>query len=342
MTDEKYKKFIQAAVPSKEVRDYCEKMGRVFAPYELATLICQNTLLSYSQKDALLMELVPELRAESNAKTRIISGIHKNSYSSAEIADEIEAYIVMEKKLKEYLLNDSPGNVYELEYVESTSYRGGEPYMCGIFSSINKVYERMEKDINNCKDCEVKILSFRLRKYKIDDRDNYVYGKFMPEKDNPYKFQLYYLDSSFMVDEYYNKHHDGFENLLVLIPHPFRNGDIIRRIDDGQMGVVCNLQDDEAFFESLRVREKRGGDITDVGIPADYLEDETFTYEHLAFFPTLCEKVDSAACKDSNPAMPLLEACATVMKGNGSFEYLFHEWNKYIDERRMERHRHYY
>lgn len=341
MTEEKYKKLIQAAVPSKEVRDYCEKMGRIFAPYELATLICQNTLLSYSQKDVLLAELVPELRAESNAKTRIISGIFKNSYSAAEIADEIESYIGMEKKLEEYLLNDFPGNVYELEYEESASYRR-DPFMCGVFSSINKVYERMEKEINDFKDFKEKILSFRLTKYKLDDRDNYVYGKFIPEKGNPDKFNLHYLDSSFMGDEYYSKHHDGFEDLLVLIPHPFRNGDIIRRIDDGQMGVVCNLQDDEAFFESLRIREKRGGDITDVGIPADYLEDETFTYDHLAFFPTLCEKVDIAACKDSNPAMPLLEACATVMKGNGSFEYLFHEWNKYIDERRMEYHRRYY
>ena len=341
MTEEKYKKLIQAAVPSKEVRDYCEKIGRNFVPYELAVLICQNTLLSYSQKHALLAELVPELRVEPDSKSKIISGVYKNHYSNVEVADEIEAYIAMENKLEEYLLNDSPGNVYELELEESASYRMW-PYSCGVFSSINKVYEKMESEINDFKDSKEKILSFRLRKYKIDDRDNYVYGKFIPEKNNTYKFQLHYLDSSFMVDEYYNKHHDGFENLLVLIPHPFRNGDIIRRIDDGLMGVVCNLQNDEVFFESLQVRERRGGDISDVGIPADYLEDERFCYDHLAFFPTLCEKVDIAACKDSNPAMPLLEACATVMKGNGSVEYLFHEWNKYIDERRMEYHRRYY
>lgn len=57
MTDEKYKKLIQAAVSSKEVRDYCEKMGRIFAPYELATLICQNTLLSYSPRNVYELEL---------------------------------------------------------------------------------------------------------------------------------------------------------------------------------------------------------------------------------------------------------------------------------------------
>ena len=342
MTDEKYKRFIHAAVPSKEVRDYCEKMGRIFAPYELASLICQNTLLSYSQKDVLLAELVLELRALPNANVKTINGIRKNSYSSVEVADEIEEYIAMEKKMEDYLLIDFPGNVYELEYEESSSDRGGNPYMCGVFSSISRVYEQIEKEIKEFKDLKEKILSFRLRKYKIDDRDNYVYGKFIPEKDNPDKFQLHYLDSSFMGDEYYTKYREGFDNFLVLIPHPFRNGDIIRRIDDGLMGVVCNLQNDEAFFEYLRVREERGGDISDVGIPADYLEDENFTYEHLAFFPTLCEKVDIASCRDSNPAIPLLEACATVMNGKGSFEYLFHEWNKYVDERRMEYHRRYY
>ena len=240
--------------------------------------------------------------------------------------------------MKDYLLNDFPGYVYELEYEETGAYR--DFYNCGVFSSINKVYETMEKEIQDFKELNAEILSFRLRKYKLDDRENYVYGKFVPEKDNPDKFELNYLDSSFMGHEYCFNHRDGFDNLLVLIPHPFRNGDIIRRIDDGLMGVVCNIQNDEVFFESLQVREKRGGDITDVGIPADYLEDETFTYEHLAFFPTLCEKVDIASCKDSDPKIPLLEACATVMKGNGSFEYLFHEWNNYIDERRMEYHKH--
>ena len=341
MTDEKYNRLLLAAVPSKDVREYCGKLGRVFAPYELATLICQNPLLSYSEQDALLAELVPELRAEPNADSKNINGIQKNSYSSAEVADEIEAYIALDKKKEEYLLNDFPGNVYELEYEESSDYRYGSPYNCGVFSSITKVYEKMKEEIKDHQDCHSDILSFHLKKYKIDDRDNYVYGKFKPDSDCPENYHLHFLDSSFMGHEYYSNHRDGFDNLLVLIPHPFRNGDIIRRIDDGLMGVVCNLQNDEVFFESLQERERRGGDISDVGIPADYLEEETFTYEHLAFFPTLCEKVDVASCKDSNPAIHMLEACATVMSGNGSFEYLFHEWNKYINQRKMEYNRRY-
>lgn len=341
MTDEKYNRFIQAAVPSKEVREYCGRLGRVFAPYELATLICQNSTLSYSQQDTLLAEIIPELKAEPNAEIKNIGGRYKNSYSSAEVAKEIEDYIELNKKKEEYLLNDFPGNVYELECNESADYRRGVPYKCGVFSSITKVYEQMKEEITDHLTSSYKILSFNIHKYKIDDRDNYVYGKFEPDSDSLETFHLHFLDSSFMGHEFYSKHRDGFDNLLVLIPHPFRNGDIIRRIDDGLMGVVCNLQNDEVFFESLQERERRGGDISDVGIPADYLEDETFTYEHLAFFPTLCEKVDVASCKDSNPTIPMLEACATVMSGNGSFEYLFHEWNKYIDQRKMEYHRRY-
>ena len=83
MTDEKYNRLLQAAVPSKTVREYCEKLGRVFAPYELATLICQNSTLSYSQQDTLLAEIIPELKAESNAEIKNIGGRYKNSYSSA-------------------------------------------------------------------------------------------------------------------------------------------------------------------------------------------------------------------------------------------------------------------
>ena len=101
MTQEKYNRLIQAAVPSKDVREYCEKIGRTFAPYELATLICQNTLLGYSQKDALLAELVPELRAEPDSKAKTIRGVYKNHYSNSEVADEIEAYIDMENKMKD-------------------------------------------------------------------------------------------------------------------------------------------------------------------------------------------------------------------------------------------------
>ena len=201
----------------------------------------------------------------------------------------------------------------------------------------------MKEEIKSYQDYNADILSFCLTKYKIDDKDNYVYGKFLLDSESPEGFHLHFIDSSFIGHEFdrVSNHHVRFDNLLVLIPHPFRNGDIIRRIDDGLMGVVCNLQNDEVFFESLQERERRGGDISDVGIPADYLEEETFTYEHLAFFPTLCEKVDVASCKDSNPAIHMLEACATVMSGNGSFEYLFHEWNKYIDQRKMEYHRRY-
>ena len=78
MTDEKYNRLLQAAVPSKDVREYCKKLGRVFEPYELATLITQNSLLSYSQQDVLLAELIPELRAEPNAASRTINGISLN------------------------------------------------------------------------------------------------------------------------------------------------------------------------------------------------------------------------------------------------------------------------
>lgn len=338
MTDEKYNRLLQAAVPSKDVREYCGKLGRVFEPYELASLICQNTFLNYFHKDALLAELIPELRAEPNAESKTISGIYKNSYSSVEVAEEIENYIAVDKKKEEYLLNDFSGNVYEME----CEVRGESRFdKCGVFSSISKVFETMKSEFEEYKKLDIEIVSFHLKKYKIDDYENYVYGKFLLDSDELEGFHLHTLVSSFMGYKINSEHQEGFDNLLVLIPHPFRNGDIIRRIDDGMMGVVCNLQNDEVFFESLQKRERRGGDISDVSIPADYLDDETFTYEHLAFLPTLCEKVDVASCKDSNPTIPILEACATVMSGNGSFEYLFHEWNKYIDQRKMEYHRRY-
>ena len=114
MTDKKYKRLIQAAVPSKEVRDYCETIGRKFAPYEFAVLICQNTLLSYSQKHTLLAELVPALRAEPDSKLKTISGVFKNHYSNAEVADEIEAYIAIENNKK---------NLLERFYEETDEYR---------------------------------------------------------------------------------------------------------------------------------------------------------------------------------------------------------------------------
>ena len=72
------------------------------------------------------------------------------------------------------------------------------------------------------------------------------------------------------------------------------------------------------------------------------IPDEGLASYDQATLMSLCEKVDVASCKDSDPKISMLEACATVMKGNGSFEYLFHEWNKYIDERRMEYHKHHY
>ena len=103
MTDEKYNRLLLAAVPSKDVREYCGKLGRIFAPYELATLICQNPLLSYSEQDALLAEIILELKGDPEAFS-VINGNHKSLYRVVDVAYDIEGNIMLDKKKEEYLL----------------------------------------------------------------------------------------------------------------------------------------------------------------------------------------------------------------------------------------------
>ena len=99
----------------------------------------------------------------------------------------------------------------------------GNELFAAKFKEISLAYEILtDKD----KKSGYAPMSFIVRKYFIDNSDNYVSGTFFIKHDEPV---LLRLCSSFIDKGLYSN--EFFTDFFVSVPHPFRNGDIVRTIE---------------------------------------------------------------------------------------------------------------
>ena len=331
MTDEKYKRLLKAAIPSSEVRNYCQKLNRNFSPTELSTLIYQNYTLPESDKIDFLRSIQTELENDPNPEENSITANGK-LFSPKEIANQIKKYIDTLMEMERFLYSETDGIVYELECERKVDFvQNHEDTIwhdrCGMFSSIDKVLSKMKSIIEKDKNSGYAPMSFIVRKYFIDNSDDYVSGTFFIKHAEPV---LLRLCSSFIDKGLYSN--EFFTDFFVSVPHPFRNGDIVRTIEVCEkeyLGVVNNIPSDMAFFSWLKTQEEKAAagnrDISDIGVSANYFEDGTFHYEPLYFFPTMIEKIgENELNSEKNEAkneIDILKEAALLVSGDGSLEY---------------------
>lgn len=293
-------------IPSKDVRAYMEKRGRVLTDFEKAALIYNHSEMSYSKKATQLKELM-ELTEDSNLKEEIQERL---SYD--------------ERCLNKFYENDGTC-IYELqvydpenqESCEQGYYTTGEVAVtCG-----KKFHENFSVH---------KIVVLKEEKEPEDCRSDYI--------------AAIYIDSQGKVRGYYSSEVEWsakkseidcrrFENAFIKIPHPFRNGDFVKiknnpSLEDEVCIVECfNLESDE----STSKQHSASYDYEDASLRVSYIYGAArFGHDHVRIVD-----IEFATPNEVDPKYGLLYCAQNLVLGRGGLNDLQLLCDEYRSRRRF-------
>lgn len=297
---------LEKLIPSKDVRKQCEKEGRIFDLREQATLVCNNTTLSNSERINLLSQISEKIKAEGCKCPKLL--------------EQIEQY----KNHQKYLLKRFY-STEELQYFEIQIWdRDSESFEdCDVaFSSINKAFDYVQSEKMDDFESDLEeILSscpLQITKRYMNDEWHKITCLFKNTKE-PFEMESYSIDALPWDSDF-------FENAYILMPHPFRLGDFVKTIGTNQVGILRGsrteeeYQKDQAFYKKLA--EKGISDFTDVCCTADYLEPcydnkKQFCFSH--HHPSLVN-LEFAEIKEEDPHYELMKQAQALVRGKGSLE----------------------
>ena len=281
-------------IPSKDVREYVDKVGKRFTDIERASMYYNNPLLSIYQK---MERLICIMTTTVNEKLK----------------RQIRERLDFEKRSEEsFYNNDKKDHVYVLEtYCEEDE----EYEEKGIFFSGNlaveygKTYESM----------------FRIYKKKIlssaddneDDCGFVLFNKYGELMDLCVVF-----DEGYDLDSEINE--DRFERYYVDIPHPFKAGDFVKIIGDLYYSEdnVCLVEThDREYKERPRItkvvidgKERTlCRDINDSTMTVSKVHDDAcFSHSH-----PFISCIEFAEVQDDDAKRMILYCAQSVLRGGG-------------------------
>ena len=302
---------VKKLIPSAEVREYIAECGHRFSLLDEAALIFQNPILREDVRLDALRAIAAKLRENptSEFKTQKDDGV----ISAEELALQIDAHVRADMETETALFQNSLGGVYEVSYsMKSDSLRGGqsEAFSPSCFSCIERAAEAARADAGE-----------NLSGYKITlrelDGDKCVCGFFNACGG------LLRVDSSFSFVAYDSD--NRLDNFYVEIPYPFKDGDIVREVHSGRVGVVNHLGGE--WMAKNIVRRYR--DASHIEVPTDCLdEDGEFVYE-----PMFTPCVEEARVDEKSSDGEYLTEAALLVQGKGSLEYFTHLVKQRLAER---------
>lgn len=289
---------IKLLIPSRAVREQCEKEGRVFNLREQATLVWNNPELIDKEKLELL---------------RIIKNEVKSDSCWCELYEQIEERLAKQVELEERFYSDEEKQYYQLEHRNSSSKKLGRSSK--HYSNLTHAREYVHKGlIKHCLNGE-----YRIHKSYIDSDSERDIVAVFNSQDN--LLEIYdFPDRNFWDDN------SRFENAYVLLPHPFRNGDFVQTIGTSEVGIFRGCKDEndyqknQAFHKDLV--EKGYPDFTDVCCTVEYLEPCYKNEKQLCFshhHPSLIN-LEFAEIKEDNPHFELMKYAQALARGEGSLE----------------------
>lgn len=281
-------------IPSKDVREYMEKNGRVLTDFEKAALIYEHDMIGCEKKAEMLKEL-----ADSTQDMRL--------------KRQIQERLAYKQECLERFYEKQEGMIYQLSvYVpedrndeEYGYFASGElAVTCGkkfkqIFT-VSKIKLTMEEKSEE--DCEVESAS------------HVTYNK-CGELVQYWNEEVLWKGEEDMYDN------DRFEDAFVDLPYPFRTGDLVRILGRGVMGIVQGDRTEEEYQEWKKwLREKQiqiGCDSTDSTLIVE-IPDEDGAFGHYHVPVVLLEYAEPA---DDDPKKEVLEAARDLVQKKGSIEY---------------------
>ena len=302
-------------IKSIDVRKYLEYIKYEISDFEKATIL-YNTELNIKQRRGKLLELSEHTNDERTKQ-------------------QIEERITYEDEcLKRFFDNSKQAYVYTVNVLEDD-----ERYNCGYFRKYD-VAKTYGKKFGK---------PFEIRKYEIVEdellvkkSDGFWNPNLFPEKAfcdyNEYNdfcvgeisfdehgsmehFYFYEIDDEGKkVDEF---NIERFENRFVAIPHPFNQGDIVRLVTDGGIGIVETKQEE---WQQLLKQVKNGlyVDWSDASITVSFLTKAGFEHNHVS--PLILEKVKE---KELGKNGKLLKGASDLITGKGSLDFFLREYENY-------------
>lgn len=261
-------------IPSKDVREFIRKTGRVLTDFEKAVII-NNLCLSYEEKRIKFVEI-------------------RNTTKDEKLRKQLDEHMKYQDKCLElYTLKDT-GYVYLVNtpiYEDKFGVSGcfKESDLAFSFAKSMKKPFIIEKyrlvgfddfvPVSTSEGCEVSML-------KTLEQSQLVSGeKYQADSVAVLHFdkmgELLYVYSQENREAYPLAEKDDlsrFEHAYVDIPNPFDTGDQVRIIDEGKCGVVCTSQE-QWKLDNERWKKQQSAGFGDIGIMVCFRENNGIVEE---------------------------------------------------------------
>lgn len=300
---------IAEVIPSKDVREYMEKQGRVLTDFEKATLVYNHSRMSYEEKMVKLKEIM-------------------ETTDDFELRRQIQERIDYDERcISEFYIRDK--NVFYEVSVSAPDMNASHAYFIFADDAIEKT-QRLHK-------------AFAIYKVKFDYE-----GKDVKEDDYREVHSALYYNAEGILCGYYSTEvecivmksendRERFENAFIEIPHPFHNGDFIRvKYNDALKDEICII---ECFRreEGNAVKERPCAffDYSDVSLRVAYIYGVArFGHAHVRI-----TDIEFAMPDESAPKYKLLCSVQDLLLGRGGLselQFLCDELKNEIEKQEVE------
>ena len=282
---------LEKLIPSKVVREQCIEENRTFNLLEQASLAWNNPVLTMHEKLNLLKIVLEEGKSDP---------IWRN------FCQQIEERIEFQTKFETAYYSREEGQYYKISYYD-------------------KNFERKEIEdlFSESSTAQAFVFNYCLREcrnfeYAVTKRRIGYAGEIRAEFNGDR--EIISLQSDYM--DYLELRENRFENHYFVIPFPFRNGDLVKVMNAGPIGIFRGCKTKKEYKKLIQNNKTYTGPIF---LPEGCLMErignlplDKSTKRFIRYYPnlTLLEYADP---KEEIPHYKLLKEAQNLLKGKGSF-----------------------
>ena len=286
---------------SKDLKQYLKEQNRTFTDAEVATLIFNS-----EKEISVIHEELMKIKANTEDKL---------------LAKEIEERIEYDKASLDKISEAGEDILFTLEIKEDGEYENE-----GYFREYRNAKEYAD---TFHEDYVINKVRFSDQTCRLQTANNDL-GSVTYDKNGNAR---YYWSIEMKQETYPDfEEKDRFENSYISIPHPFRNGDIVKNIATGRIGIVTCFNDQadwEEYDNSMKTSDT--ADFSDAMVTVEFLYDDgCFSHDHIR--PMYLE---FAELEDRDIRKELFLNASRLMKGKGSLEYFQMLVEEYSNNKKM-------
>lgn len=274
---------------SKDLEKYWKEKNISFSDFEKATMI-------YNHEDSL-------------ASIHEVLNRMKHSTSDQILITQIEERIKFDETTLNLIACDSADTMYMLEIEDEDTFEVDsyyKKYQCAknYANTLGKRYR-----INKIRFSDT-ILQIADGDEKYGDIGSVLYN-------NRGEVSRFWSGEISEEELYYYEEKNRFENAYISMPHPFRQGDIVKDMVTGDIGIViCDKTDEDWESYDKKMKQSEFSDYSDVMVTVEFLYEEScFSHRHIN--PMRLEFYDAS---ETNKKNKLLQSASYLINGYGSLE----------------------